>query len=201
MTIAVAAQITLKGLLAPARLAFLNWSTVTPPGISLPAILSNAGIDRGWAQLLAVIAVVVPLLVFALKSERLRRAPGLLLSGIAVGLLIAAGWFATGYLGADDEAIYTEHGFLVYKIAILASGAVVNGATVTVTSGDPLPPAHIALPAPAAPVQPPPAPPQGQPPKPPAGAPKPPAPPPSSAPGTLGGINQIIGALPGTKGR
>ena len=89
-----------------------------------------------------------------------------------------------------------------YQIrAILASGAVVNGATVTVTSGDPLPPAHIALPAPAAPVQPPPAPPQGQPPKPPAGAPKPPAPPPSSAPVTLGGINQIIGALPGTKGR
>jgi uncharacterized protein len=102
MTIAVAAQITLKGLLAPARLAFLNWSTVTPSGISLPAILSNAGLDRGWAQLLVVIAVAVPLLVFALRSERLRRAPGLLLTGVAVGLLIAAGWFATGYLGADD---------------------------------------------------------------------------------------------------
>ena len=28
-----------------------------------------------------------------------------------------------GYLGAGDEAIYTEHGFLVYKIAILAAGA------------------------------------------------------------------------------
>ncbi len=27
------------------------------------------------------------------------------------------------FLGAGDEAIYTEHGFLVYKIAILASGA------------------------------------------------------------------------------
>ncbi len=28
-----------------------------------------------------------------------------------------------GYLGPGDEAIYTEHGFLVYRIAILASGA------------------------------------------------------------------------------
>lgn len=27
------------------------------------------------------------------------------------------------YLGPGDEAVYTEHGFLVYKIAILASGA------------------------------------------------------------------------------
>jgi len=30
---------------------------------------------------------------------------------------------AQSYLSAGDEAIYTEHGFLVYKIAILASGA------------------------------------------------------------------------------
>jgi len=30
---------------------------------------------------------------------------------------------AQAYLSAGDEAIYTEHGFLVYKIAILASGA------------------------------------------------------------------------------
>lgn len=30
---------------------------------------------------------------------------------------------AYAYLGEGDEAIYTEHGFLVYKIAILAAGA------------------------------------------------------------------------------
>jgi histidinol-phosphate aminotransferase len=31
---------------------------------------------------------------------------------------------ASAYLGPGDEAIYTEHGFLVYRIAILANGAV-----------------------------------------------------------------------------
>ena len=30
---------------------------------------------------------------------------------------------ASAYLGPGDEAIYSEHGFLVYKIAILARGA------------------------------------------------------------------------------
>ena len=30
---------------------------------------------------------------------------------------------AAAYLGPGDEAIYTEHGFLVYRIAILAAGA------------------------------------------------------------------------------
>jgi len=33
------------------------------------------------------------------------------------------GLLAQGYLGPGDEAIYTEHGFLVYRIAILANGA------------------------------------------------------------------------------
>lgn len=33
------------------------------------------------------------------------------------------GLLAQTYLGPGDEAIYTEHGFLVYKIQILASGA------------------------------------------------------------------------------
>ena len=33
------------------------------------------------------------------------------------------GLLAQGYLGPGDEAIYTQHGFLVYRIAILANGA------------------------------------------------------------------------------
>lgn len=33
------------------------------------------------------------------------------------------GLMAQTYLGAGDEAIYTEHGFLVYKIQIMAAGA------------------------------------------------------------------------------
>ncbi len=33
------------------------------------------------------------------------------------------GLLARGYLGPGDEAIYTQHGFLVYRIAILTNGA------------------------------------------------------------------------------
>lgn len=33
------------------------------------------------------------------------------------------GLIARGYLGPGDEAIYTQHGFLVYRIAILTNGA------------------------------------------------------------------------------
>jgi hypothetical protein len=102
MTVAVSAQITLKGLIAPARIAFLNWSMVTPSGVSLPALVTSAGIGVGWAQALAALACIVPLLIFALSNGWLRRAPGRLVGGAAIGLLIGAGWFATGHLGADD---------------------------------------------------------------------------------------------------
>lgn len=102
MTIAVTAQITLKGLIAPARLAFLNWSILAPPGVSLSNLLSSAGLDSGWAKLLAVIAVSGSLLMFALAHAPFRRSAALLAAGVGIGLTIGAGWFATGYLGADD---------------------------------------------------------------------------------------------------
>jgi uncharacterized membrane protein YedE/YeeE len=102
MIIAVSAQTTLKGLIAPARIAFLNWSMLTPPAVSLSTLLSTAGFDSGWAELVAVSAVSGSLLIFVLAHSPFRRSPGQLAAGVAVGLLISAGWFATGYLGADD---------------------------------------------------------------------------------------------------
>jgi uncharacterized membrane protein YedE/YeeE len=101
IVIAVTAQMTLKGLVAPARLAFLNWSLQTPPAVSLPDLLSEAGFGAG-GQLLAVAAIAVPLLYVALVHARARYSAGLLAAGAVIGLLVAAGWFVTGYLGDDD---------------------------------------------------------------------------------------------------
>ena len=102
IVIAITAQMTLKGLLAPARLAVLNGTAQTPPAVSLSALLSDAGLGTTWGQLLAVAVVCAPLLYVALATGRLRPAAGLLAAGAAIGLLVTAGWFATGYLGDDD---------------------------------------------------------------------------------------------------
>lgn len=101
-TIAVVAQIAFKGLIAPARIAVLNWSSLTPADIALPALVASIGIDPGWARILVALAVAVPLLAFALAQGRWHNAPAQLAAGVTVGLLVGAGWFATGYLGADD---------------------------------------------------------------------------------------------------
>jgi uncharacterized membrane protein YedE/YeeE len=101
VTVAVTAQMTLKGLIAPARLAFLRWSQVTLPKVSLPDVLSAHGLDPSAARLFAAAAISGFLLIFALTYAPFRRSYGQIAAGLAVGLLIPAGWFATGYLGAD----------------------------------------------------------------------------------------------------
>jgi uncharacterized membrane protein YedE/YeeE len=102
VTIAVTAQMTLKGLFAPARLVLLRWSEVAPQAISLPGVVSTAGLSTSVAQVVAVAIIAGALLVFAFSHVPFRQAPGQIAAGIAVGLLIPAGWLATGYLGADD---------------------------------------------------------------------------------------------------
>jgi uncharacterized protein len=101
VTVAVTAQMTLKGLIAPARLAFMHWSQVTLPKVSLPDVLSAHGLDPSVARLVAAAVIAGLLLVFALSYAPFRRSYGQIAAGLAIGLLIPAGWFATGYLGAD----------------------------------------------------------------------------------------------------
>ncbi len=102
IVLAVAAEMTLKGLIAPLRIALMQTSQTTATATSLPALLSVGGLHGAPARLLPALALSCALLVFAFAHAPFRRAPGQMLAGLIVGLLIAAGWFATGYLGADD---------------------------------------------------------------------------------------------------
>src|SRR5690554_7751051 len=50
-----------------------------------------------------------------------RRTPGQMLAGLIVGLLIAAGWFATGHLGADRKStrLNSSHVRISYAVFCL----------------------------------------------------------------------------------
>jgi uncharacterized membrane protein YedE/YeeE len=102
IVLGIAAQMTLKGLIAPARIALLQVSQTSPTIISLPALLSTLGIGETFARTLAASVISGALIIFAFAHTPFQRARGQIAAGIAVGLLVAAGWFATGYLGADD---------------------------------------------------------------------------------------------------
>jgi len=100
-TVGVTAEVTLKGLIAPLRLATLHWSQTTLHDISVPTLISSLGAGDALAHGLAVALVSGALALFALSHAPFRRARGQIAAGVAIGLLIPAGWFITGYLGAD----------------------------------------------------------------------------------------------------
>lgn len=100
--IGVAAQMTLKGLIAPARLAFLNLTQTTPSAISAPALLTTLGVDATVARIAVALIASGALFIFAFSDQKFRRSYGQIAAGLAVGLLVTAGWLSTGWLGADE---------------------------------------------------------------------------------------------------
>ncbi|MBN8978353.1 MAG: YeeE/YedE family protein [Rhizobiales bacterium] len=102
VTLGIAAQMTLKGLIAPARLAVLQATQSAPDIISLPALLATLGLDATAARILAMLAVSGGLALFAFSHPAFRKSGGQIAAGVVIGLLVAGGWFATGFLGADD---------------------------------------------------------------------------------------------------
>ncbi|MBB4372107.1 hypothetical protein GGD63_004911 [Bradyrhizobium sp. cir1] len=102
IVLAIAAQMTLKGLIAPARIALVQASQTTVSASSLPSVLATLGLTEGLSRSLAAATIVVALILFAFAHPAFRRSPGQIAAGIVVGLLVAGSWYVTGYLGADD---------------------------------------------------------------------------------------------------
>ncbi len=102
LVLGIAAQMTLKGLVAPARVSALQWTQIAPSVISVPALLSTFGVSETFARMLAASAISGALIIFAFAHVPFLRSKGQIAAGVAVGLLVTAGWFSTGYLGADE---------------------------------------------------------------------------------------------------
>jgi uncharacterized membrane protein YedE/YeeE len=133
IVLGISAQMTLKGLIAPVRIAALQATQTTPTIISLPALLSTLGLGATFARTLAASLVAGALIIFAFTHGPFQRSPWQILAGLAVGLLIAAGWFATGHLGADEfnPAPVTSLTFIApiadsVQYAMLSTGLTLN---------------------------------------------------------------------------
>ncbi|HXV08031.1 MAG TPA: YeeE/YedE family protein [Burkholderiales bacterium] len=103
--LAMSAYMTMKGLLAVPRAGVLDPVALHfDGGQGLPNLLAGlAGMDGRAARWIAMGSVVAALLVFVLKDREFRRSRELILGGVVLGLIIAAGWYVTGYLGYVPE--------------------------------------------------------------------------------------------------
>src|SRR3974390_2173549 len=139
IVLGIAAQMTLKGLIAPGRIAVLQANQVAPKSVSLPALLSTLGLTETFARMIAASVIAGALIIFAFAHAPFKRAWGQIAAGVAVGLLVAGGWFATGYLGADDfnPAPVTSLTFIApiadtVQYAMLSTGLSLNFGIATV---------------------------------------------------------------------
>ena len=89
--------------------------------------------------MLAASVISAALIIFAFAHPAFRRSPGQVAAGLVVGLLVAAGWFATGYLGADDfnPVPVTSLTFIApiadaLQYVMLSTGSTLNFGIVTV---------------------------------------------------------------------
>jgi uncharacterized membrane protein YedE/YeeE len=102
IVLGIVAMMTLKGLIAPARIAIAQASQTAVKINSVPLLLSGLGLSEISARMVAASVISAALIIFAFANAPFRQSPGQVMAGLVVGLLVAAGWFASGYLGADD---------------------------------------------------------------------------------------------------
>lgn len=93
LCLGIAAYMTLTGLVAPLRLWLAGHTTITPGAVAVPP---------GLTRSIVVVVAVAALLWFASHRRESGNRRADLVGGVIIGLLIVAGWVATGWLGADD---------------------------------------------------------------------------------------------------
>jgi uncharacterized protein len=139
IVLGIFAEMTLKGLIAPARIAMVQASQTTAKLTSLPALLSTIGLGEVFARMLAASLLSGALIIFAFAHAPFRKSPGQIAAGLVVGILVASGWYATGYLGADDfnPAPVTSLTFIApiadaLQYVMLSTGSTLNFGIATV---------------------------------------------------------------------
>lgn len=108
MVIGLVGYMTLRGLTAPTRAFIVDSTSFDLEGAGLEsqhlgAILSGlTGIAEETARLAVSGVIVLAMLIFCFKDAEFRASRTNIVAGIGLGVLVTAGWYATGVLGADD---------------------------------------------------------------------------------------------------
>lgn len=106
LVIGVSAYMTLHGPLAGLRVSVIGATDIDLSGVGgqgLVEILA-ALLPMGETAIRSLLAILLPaaLLLYCLADRRFLRQRVTALSGLAIGLLIVAAWFATGVIGFDE---------------------------------------------------------------------------------------------------
>jgi uncharacterized membrane protein YedE/YeeE len=106
MVVGLFAYMTLKGLIGLARVQMEAVTNVAIAGKAanqgIPALLAAMGLPETLARWGVTAAIGGGLLVFCFKDHEFRSSPNDMIGGVIIGLMVPAGWWVTGVLGADE---------------------------------------------------------------------------------------------------
>ena len=110
--LAISADMTIRGLFAPARVEVLGAVAMQfDQGQDLPwVVATQLGVGRHGLQLWITALIVMPLLFFVFKDRTFRATREQVFGGLVLGLVIVAGWYVTGHIGfiAEDPDTLQE---------------------------------------------------------------------------------------------
>lgn len=107
--LAVSAYMTLKGLFAQWRTSYLDPFTIDLAAMGmanqgLATILATAtGMAHAYTLPASTTVVGAGLLFVVFRDRQFRGQPAMAVSGAALGLLVAAGWYLTGHIGHGEN--------------------------------------------------------------------------------------------------
>src|SRR5260221_1119357 len=84
IVLGIVAMMTLKGLIAPARIAMLQASQTTTNVNSVPALLSALGLSQITARMLAASVISAALIIFAFAHAPFPKSLGQVAAGLAI---------------------------------------------------------------------------------------------------------------------
>lgn len=106
--LAIFAYMTMRGLTGVGR-EWLEGATDLHLGAygfasqGIPEIIGTAvGLDAAMVRIVCAFLAAGGLLWFCLRDRRFRTSPSHVIAGLSVGILVSAGWVATGIAGTDE---------------------------------------------------------------------------------------------------
>lgn len=122
----ISAYTTMRGLFGQWRVTFLDPVSIdlSKMGLktqSVPTVLAATGISPQSAVLISVGVVVGGLLIFVFSDKRFRANSVQWLGGIALGAVVACGWYVSGHLGFGENPNTLEMGYAATNSRTLES--------------------------------------------------------------------------------
>ncbi|MDH3432058.1 MAG: YeeE/YedE family protein, partial [Gammaproteobacteria bacterium] len=116
LLLGLTAYMTMRGLLALVRVNAIEVTNINLAASNISSqgidtlIAAATGLDSGTTvRWIVTLVFGCGLVVFAFASKTFRNSFDNILAGLAIGLIIAAGWYVTGVIGFDDfDPVRTE---------------------------------------------------------------------------------------------